>query len=231
MRAGNATAQAHYQRLIDHQTADGDTLGNYEIGIKSTLPNGQVSYTASLYRIDWEDTIVAVQETIADVPGVTPFQYMFNFNAGDAISEGIEIEARAQLTEALSLNVGGDFNWKAEIGEGGAAIAPGNRMANAPEFSAYVALAYDFELLGYDATARLDGYAVDESWNTANNEQPAPAYQTVDVRLTLRGDDRWQIAGYARNLFDEEIIYELNQVGYRFGRPRTLGIQFNYDVN
>ena len=231
VRAGNATAEAHYQRLIDHQTVDGDTLRNYEIGIKSTIPNGQVSYTASLYRIDWEDTIVAVQETIADVPGVTPFQYMFNFNAGDAISEGIEIEARAQLTEALSLNLGGDFNWKAEIGEGGAAIAPGNRMANAPEFSAYVALAYDFELLGYDATARLDGYAVDESWNTANNEQPAPAYQTVDVRLTLRGDDRWQIAGYVRNLLDEEIIYELNQVGYRFGRPRTLGIQFNYDLN
>ena len=231
VRAGNAIAEAHYQRLVDNQTVDGDTLRNYELGIKSTILDGQVSYTASLYRIDWEDTIVAVQDTIDDVVGVTPFQYLFNFNAGGATSEGIEIEVRAQLTEALSLNVGGDFNWEAKVSSGGAAIPPGNRLANAPEHSAYVALAYDFQLFGYDATARLDGYKVAESWNTANNEQPAPAYQTVDARLTLRGGDRWQIAGYFRNLFDEEIIFELNQVGYRFGRPRTFGIQFNYDLN
>ena len=231
VRAGNAIAEAHYQRLVDNQTVDGDTLRNYEIGIKSTILDGQVSYTASLYRIDWEDTIVAVQDNIDDIPGVNPFQFLYNFNAGGATSEGIEIEVRAQLTEALSLNVGGDYNWEAEVSSGGAAIPPGNRLANAPEHSAYVALAYDFQLFGYDATARLDGYAVDESWNTANNEQPAPAYQTVDVRMTLRGGEGWQIAAYVRNLFDEEIIFELNQVGYRFGRPRTFGIQFNYDLN
>ena len=231
VRAGDAIAEAHYQRLVDNQTVDGDTLRNYELGIKSTILDGQVSYTASLYRIDWEDTIVAVQETIDDVVGVDPFQFLFNFNAGGATSEGLEIEVRAQLTEALSLNVGGDLNWEAKVNEGGAAIPPGNRMANAPKHSAYVALAYDFQLFGYDATARLDGYKVAESWNTANNEQPAPAYQTVDARLTLRGGEGWQIAGYVRNLFDEAIIFERNQVGYRLGRPRTFGIQFNYHLN
>ncbi|MDC0067637.1 TonB-dependent receptor [Gammaproteobacteria bacterium] len=237
VRAGNPNAEAQYQRLFDFQTVDGDSLTNYEIGIKSTILDGRVSYTASLYRIDWEDTIIAVTENITDIPGVTPFPFQLNINAGEATSEGIEIEVRAQLTEALSLNLGFDNNWEAKVRQGdsgafaGVAVTPGNRLANAPKYSAYLALTYDFQLFGYDATARLDSYAVDESWNTANNEVPAPAYETVDLRLTLRGNDRWRIAGYVRNVFDEEIIYEFNQVGYRFGRPRTVGLQFNYDLN
>ena len=46
---------------------------------------------------------------------------------------------------------------------GGVSSPPGNRLANEPEYSAYVSLAYDFQLFDYDATARLDGYKVDES--------------------------------------------------------------------
>ena len=34
-----------------------------------------------------------------------------------------------------------------------------------------------------------------------------------------------------RNVFDETVVYELNQVGYRFGRPRTFGLQVNYNLN
>ena len=98
---------------------------------------------------------------------------------------------------------------------------------NAPEFSAYAALIYDFVLAGFDAQARADGYAIAESWNTANNERPAPAYQTFDVKLLLGRDD-WQVGAYIRNITNEAVVYELNQVGYRFGRPRTFGLQLNY---
>lgn len=31
-----------------------------------------------------------------------------------------------------------------------------------------------------------------------------------------------------RRRLDEEVVYELNQVGYRFGHPRTFGLQVNY---
>ena len=55
----------------------------------------------------------------------------------------------------------------------------------------------------------------------------APAYQTFDVKLLIgRGD--WQVGAYIRNLTNEAVVYELNQVGYRFGRLRTFGVQFNY---
>lgn len=44
------------------------------------------------------------------------------------------------------------------------------------------------------------------------------------------GRDDWQVGAYIRNVFDETVVYELNQVGYRFGRPRTFGLQLDYKL-
>ena len=95
-------------------------------------------------------------------------------------------------------------------------------------FDLWQTLILDNRELGLQrAQARLDGYAIAESWNTANNERPAPAYQTGDIKVLFRRDD-WQAGLYVRNFTDERVVYELNQVGYRFGRPRTFGLQVNY---
>ena len=81
----------------------------------------------------------------------------------------------------------------------------------------------------FNATARVDAYWVGESWNPANNERPAPAYKTGDMKLLLGRNDR-QIGLYVRNFTDERVVYELNQVGYRYGRLRTFGAQLNYSL-
>lgn len=185
---------------------------NLELGVKAKVLEGRVSFTGALYNVDWQDTIIATRDEIDDVVGVTPFGYNFNENSGDAQSQGLEFEIRALLTDSLTLNVGGDYNWTAEIksgGEGrylGVEIEAGNRLANAPKYSGYGSLVYDFSLAGFDASARADGYFVAESWNTANNERPAPSYQTLDLKLLVRRDN-WQIAAYVRNVSDEVIVY------------------------
>ena len=233
VRANDPVAESHYQQLLSVQQVDGDQVVNYELGIKATTADGRVSFVGSLYQIDWQDTIIAVSDEITNVVTVDPLPFTYNVNSGNAQSQGMEFEVRTQLSDNVRLNFGGDWNWEAAIGAagqgryGGVAIEPGNRLANAPEFSAYAALVYDFQLAGFDSQARLDGYAVAESWNTANNERPAPAYRTFDVKLLLGRDD-WQIGAYIRNLGDEVVVYELNQVGYRYGRPRTFGLQVNY---
>jgi len=235
LRGTDPIAEAHYQRVAGNETVEGDEVINYELGVKATMFDGRVSFTGSLYHIDWNDTVIAVSDQITDVPGVSPLSYSFNINSGEAASEGMELEVRVALTQDLQLSIGGDRNWEAEVGSGGSAryggvaIEPGNRLANAPKYSAYASLAYSFELFGLDASARGDAYAIAESWNTANNERPAPPYQTLDLKL-LVNKDHWQVAAYVRNIFDEEIVYEFNQVGYRFGRPRTFGIQVNYKM-
>lgn len=233
VRAGSPAAEQYYQNLNDLQEVDGDSVVNYELGIKATVADGRVSFVGSLYQLDWQDTIISVSDEIPDIPGVSPLPFDYNINGGTAESQGMDFEVRTVLTDNLRLNFGGDWNWEAVIGAagqgryGGVAIEPGNRLANAPEYSAYAALMYDFVLAGYNAQARLDGYVIAESWNTANNERPAPAYETFDAKLLLGRDD-WQVGAYIRNLSDETVVYELNQVGYRFGRPRTFGVQLNY---
>ena len=235
IRGMNPRAQEYYDRFVGLQTVDGDEAINIELGLKATLADGRFSFTTSLYQIDWKDTIVAFNEEIPDIPDVSPLGFSYNRNEGSAESQGIEYEIRMVPMENLSINFGGDWNWTAEIHAAAAGrylgvdIQPGNRLANAPEFSQYLAVAYDFPLGNFNATARVDAYWVGESWNTANNERPAPAYQTGDLKLLLGRSD-WQIGLYVRNFTDERVVYELNQVGYRYGRPRTFGVQLNYSL-
>ena len=235
IRGDNPRAQEYYDRLVGLQTVEGDETINIELGAKATLAEGRLSFTASIYQIDWEDTIVQFRDEIPDLPEVSPLGFGFNRNEGSAKSQGIEYEIRMVPMENLSVNVGGDWNWTAEIDAAAAGrylgvdIQPGNRLANAPEYSQYLAIAYDFGLGNFNATARLDAYWVGESWNTANNERPAPAYQTGDAKLMVGRND-WQVAFYVRNFTDERVVYELNQVGYRYGRPRTFGVQLNYSL-
>ena len=235
IRGMNPRAQEYYDRFIGLQTVDGDEAINIELGLKATLADGRFSFTTSLYQIDWKDTIVAFNEEIPDIPDVSPLGFSYNRNEGSAESQGIEYEIRMVPMENLSINFGGDWNWTAEIHAAAAGrylgvdIQPGNRLANAPEFSQYLAVAYDFPLGNFNATARVDAYWVGESWNTANNERPAPAYQTGDLKLLLGRSD-WQVGLYVRNFTDEKVVYELNQVGYRYGRPRTFGVQLNYSL-
>ena len=230
-----ATAQTHIDRLGSLQTIDGDEAQNYEFGVKATLADGRVSFVGSLYRIDWVDTIISVREELEEYPSVAPLGFEYNRNSGEARSEGMEFEVQTTITDSLRFNFGGDYNWEADIfatAAGrylGVGIQPGNRLANAPEYSFNASLIYDFQLMGYDATARADAYAIAESWNTANNERPAPPYETLDIRLTMKRSG-WQFSAYVRNVTDEVIIYELNQVGYRFGRPRTYGLQIGYGL-
>lgn len=226
-------ARGHYDRLVDRQLVDGDEVFNVEVGVKATILDGRVSFTGAVYDVSWEDTIIATADEITDVAGVTPFLYNYNTNQGEAESQGVELEVRAALADNLNMTIGGDWNWTAKINSSGAGrylgveITPGNRLANAPKYSGYASLAYDFVLAGFDASARADGYWVAESWNTANNERPAPAYETLDLKLIVSRDD-WNVAAYVRNVTDEIIVYEFNQVGYRFGRPRTYGLEFTY---
>ncbi|MEC9239428.1 MAG: hypothetical protein VX486_02270, partial [Pseudomonadota bacterium] len=96
-----------------------------------------------------------------------------------------------------------------------------------PKHSAYGSVFYDFTLGGNAASVRGDAYCVAVWCNPETTARPAPAYTTLDVKLLVyRGD--WRFAAYVRNLTDEVIVYEFNQVGFRFGRPRTIGLEASY---
>ncbi|WP_374575336.1 TonB-dependent receptor [Phenylobacterium sp.] len=77
-------------------TYDPDTATNYEIGAKGRL-FGKLSYTATLYRVDWKD----FQTTL-----YSAFGQNYVANVPSARSQGLELEALGQLTDRLSASFG-----------------------------------------------------------------------------------------------------------------------------
>ncbi len=98
-------------------------------------------------------------------------------------------------------------------------------MRNAPEYSYYASLAYDFELFGMNATARADTYGI-------SNVQfvgalSSPAYRTTDLKLLVNRDN-WMLSAYVRNVTEEKFVYRPGADGSTLGHPRTFGVQVNY---
>ena len=143
-----------------------------EVGLKTTLADGRLSVTAALYNIDWEDIIVRTSATTPNIPGIVPFPLSYDDNAGTASSQGLELELRGVMSDVWSWALGGSFMWEADIGSASTGnvarvagstsvgVQPGNRLPASPKFSGYASLVRDFQLAGFDATARLDAYAV-----------------------------------------------------------------------
>ena len=241
IRADNPRAQQLWEQLVDAQTVDGDEAISYELGLKATLADGRVDLTASLYYIDWKNIVVRTSAATPDIEGLVPIALSYDDNAGAAESKGVELEMRATLSESLSFALGASFMPVADIGTAGTGnllfveevtapgTFPGNRIPASPKYSGNASLVYDFELAGYDATARVDAYVVAEQFRGGSNERATPGYETVDVKLYM-GRDNYQFGVYVRNLFDGVIAFERNQQGYVFGRARTLGLEVNYNL-
>lgn len=82
------------------RTLDPDTTDNFELGAKLNFYDDRLQLNAALFRIDWEG-----------IPLVT---FSENFcgglvNAGDARSEGLEVEAVLAVTDKLRVTVGGSW--------------------------------------------------------------------------------------------------------------------------
>ena len=226
-----ALAQAEIDRHSGFRTTESDFVENYELGIKATVLGGRLSFTGALYRIAFEDIPVLTRPQFPPgLPGLRSVDY--TVNAGSAESEGLELEVRLALTDNLFLTFGGDKSFKAHFGsvrEGiepdFRGVTPGARMRNAPEYSYYASLAYDFELFGMNATARADTYGISNVLFVG--ALSSPAYRTTDLKLLVNRDN-WMLSAYVRNVTEEKFVYRPGADGSTLGHPRTFGVQVNY---
>lgn len=130
---------------------DADEATNYEIGLKGTLLDDRIRYSAAIYRIDWDKPQLDVFLGLLAVPSVV--------NGDKARSEGVELEIAAQFTE----NFIGTFGWSytdAELQGDGIAVEntrgelvtanDGDPMPGVPEHQLSLALNYFQKLNGGD---------------------------------------------------------------------------------
>ncbi|HMI95072.1 MAG TPA: TonB-dependent receptor [Micropepsaceae bacterium] len=229
-----------------------ESVDNYEIGFKSSLPDERLTFNADLF---WTDD-TNYQTTLLDTSNFVI--YLANIPA--VRSRGLEADVTARPFEGLSTYLSAAYIDATYVS-----------YPNAPApFEAYTVVAgrlntnitvdlsnrplpavskWAFSLggeysqnLGDSGLGNIAGYlGIDESYRSGYFTNTSlsiysrvPSYDLTNVRVGLRtSDGRWDVQVWARNLFDRK--YKISQVPLVFnsgalsallGDPRTIGVTF-----
>jgi iron complex outermembrane receptor protein len=225
---------------------DEETAINYEIGFKGDMLDRHLRLNVAAFFMDIED----LQVTRFFQPLGNNFGEFLTENAGEAESQGVELELIYQPTAALQL--GGsyayldatytDFQGAPSVEPDGSIIEGadfnGNQMRLSPEhsFNVYAHLTHEAEW-GL-VWARLDYRYQDEFFFDPSNSPitASPSYSIWDARIAYETlDGHWQFSLWGKNLGDEQYLAHLfTQRGGRIsfglpGDPRTYGVSIEYN--
>ena len=211
---------------------DSEQATAYEIGAKSTWLDGRLELNAALFRTEIADA----QVSTLDTEGAATFTPLsVTGNAGELISQGLELDGRFAASDNLTLSYSilyldafydeyttADCN-PAEIADGRCDPVLGiiSRSGEAIEFST------DFEA-NIGATYRVpmtivDGFNLDFSGNLYHNNGYNPsvvydtrlvqdAYQRINLRATLAPiGGKWSVSIFGDNITDEIVLSEARQ--------------------
>jgi outer membrane receptor protein involved in Fe transport len=209
--------------LPPQDQVNSDSLDSYEIGSKLSLAGGRVNLRAAAFYNEWDQIPILL---------VAECAYGFEFNAGEAMTRGVEFEGSAQVSDRLRL----DFSFgylKGELTEDAPGLGmDGDRLPGAPEYNAALGLQYDFSWRTRDTYLRADLATVGGYYNNLQEQgQKLGDYTTINLSGGLRLGD-WDIQVFIQNLTDEDAatwIYRFEEYpsAYRL-RPRTIGASLRY---
>ena len=204
-------------------SVDSDSTTNIELGGKSTLLDNSLTLNVALYRVDWKDIPVRVFGT-----SETCFIGL-DVNAGEARSDGLELEARYHHTGNLQFSLALSYMETEflddEIGESG------DRLPLSPQFNGVIGVNYDFILADLDAFIRSDYSYVggfDSAVEGTLDIIDAESYGKLDMRAGIEVN-QWSFEFYGKNITNEDAI--TSGFNTRVGRrmtPRTIGIDVGY---
>ncbi len=217
--------------LISTQVVNSDTVDSYELGGKFALFDRNLALTIDVFRMEWSDVPVEVfsgsgQAQCSLLTYVT--------NAGEALSEGIELQASWQIGRPLRVDFGAS-SIHARLTEGVLAqnIPRGNRLAGSPKYNANLGLQYEFAIAGHPAYVRADSIYVGSFYGdlleSPNNK--GGDYIKIDASARISFGD-FSAGLFVENLTGEDsFTYRSTSVqtfyGYRL-RPRTVGLRLSY---
>ena len=213
---------------------DGDSLWNYEAGVKTTLFNGTTTANLNVYQMDWEN---ARTQTFLSCGWIVEFSLV------DMVSRGVEMEFISSPTERLDLNLALAYN-ESEVDGSLAPSAPpiaadGDTAPFAPEWTVTTGFRYQVPAAfrAFDWHIRGDVSYTDSQFNELGTLQleriKIPSNTVVNLYSGLTGE-QWEFGVFARNLTDERIVMGADTDRQRpaqltVGRPRNIGVQVRYN--
>ncbi|BAV63083.1 TonB-dependent receptor [Sphingobium cloacae] len=216
------------------QPFKGETVYSYEIGAKTTLLDGALTFNLAGYYNDWRNFQAMVTEIRSGI------NVIVLSNAGDARVYGVEADAVFRPTDRLTLRTA--VNWQdSKITDfnnaAGADDFTGNKLANAPAFSGTGMARWETPLEGEswgvvilgDASYRSKTY-----YSLANRDLSAQdGYWLVNGRLSIHDkNDKWEAAIYGRNILNKLYVSSsYDNWGGIFPSQNFLGDPATYGVS
>jgi iron complex outermembrane receptor protein len=231
---------------------DDEEVTNYEIGAKTRLADGRVTFNASVFMTDIEGL-----QVIADA-GSCSSRIIIN---ADAKTPGAEFELFVRPNETWDFGLSATYV-KAEVtesflasGNPVAGIREGNQLPTSPELQAVGTAAYSWAMGGMENYLRLTLQYVGSSYTQLGDEEPnfglissAPTRPAGSARLIDLGDvnvtnitfnpelpayeianlrwgmstDRWEAGVFVNNIFDERAFLSVDRERGRSARVGYL---------
>ncbi len=206
----------------DDNRFDAQTSINYEVGVKDSFLNDNLTLAASIFYLDIEDIHVYSTDRTTGM--------MYTSNAGEADSKGVELEL------AYSIN----NNWKVDtsIGVMKARYSnyidsnlednKNNKIERTPSHSANIGLSYysNGGLYG-----RFDVQNQGDMFFNAQNSLKQDSYTVANAKIGYLFDD-FDIYTYAKNITDENYIVALEEMAefrqLTYGKGRFIGAGIKY---
>jgi outer membrane receptor protein involved in Fe transport len=202
---------------------DSDTLDAYELGSKLSFADNRVEVRGALFYNDWKNIPIAVQGDCGEV---------YQFNAGRAMTRGVELEGSARLSEHWRLDFSAGY-LNAELTEDSPGLGlDGDRLPGTPKYNATLGLQYDYLFRDHFGFFRGDLATVGGYYNNLQEEGLETGdYTTVNLATGLQLG-RWDLQVFIQNLTNSSAATYLTQdVQYPSVwrlRPRTAGVSLRY---
>jgi iron complex outermembrane receptor protein len=217
----------------------GETVDSYEVGIRTPLFGNRAQLTAAIFYNDYKNVQVAAHARPA-----FPTISIAVVNAGSARTYGAEASIVAKVAAPLTVGASiGYLNAKyktLEIVDNPILEdfdASGRRMINSPEWQ--MSFHADLDQPVSDKWRAIGNVLVSYSdsviWQQAGSpfltDAVGPSYWLVNARLGVRSsDDRYELAVYAKNLFNEGYTTFGNSAAsygniLAWGDPRIVGVE------
>jgi len=223
---------------------DPDKLKNYELGFKSTWFGNTLSWNSVLYRMEWNDMQIQVNDPDIFSLGIVNFS--------EAQVDGFETEISWLPAEGLEINANGAWI-NAEIskddvitGVDGVVVAEvsnGTQLPITPEWKASMSVQYTFQstLLGGEPYARVDWSYVGNSLNSLDGTESIvftqgpttqPSYNIGNFRCGIDAE-KWEGTLYVDNVTDKVAKQFYNnrwgsQQRISVNKPRTVGVTLRW---
>lgn len=212
-------------------TYDSDTLWSYELGFKSSLANNRVTLNGAVFFIDWS----GVQQLNRLACG-----FQFVQNAGQAESQGFELELSAAPTQGLTLSAAVGYTDAEITNDGGVpGVAEGDKIQGVPDWTATASAQYNWPAFAeWEGFVRADGNYYGDSFSS-NNETSAATQRLREswAALNLRTglvNEKWDLTLFVDNVTDERAnLADSRSIAAEtpgrqrlvVNRPRTFGVE------